>query len=256
MALSLCLVLFSLCFYAHAQENEVPEIIFGHAEADAAPQPAKVTTLQDSATSLHLAGLNHMTFSGNVLKEKDNMAETWVVSFCPPWWEPCQELEPVFAQMARSWQGRLNKDDLSLKVRFATVDCAVDKVLCNEQKVLNYPTVSVYQGGKQKWRTSPYGATMQSKLDAFLSKHLTPVEPSGDDLALGSSKLLSQLRHYSVDLALLVAAFGASLHLVSGNPDLWQKRPSAAPDGNAATGRTAAANLPEEWTQARRPLEL
>eukprot|EP00435_Cladocopium_sp_Y103_P060543 s428_g22.t1 len=86
--------------------------------------------------SRHTSTLNRLLFSGNARTAMGGGAEQWMVAFCASWWEPCEELHVIFEQLAAKWQGKLNTQDRDFiaKVRFATVDCATDKVLCNEEQ--------------------------------------------------------------------------------------------------------------------------
>lgn len=121
----------------------------------AAEMPQVLTSMPQEARAARTASketvayLNRHIFAGNVLKPLGGGVEQWVVSFCPRWWQPCQQLEQTFVEAARHWQSELNTDPSVLRVRFAQVDCAVDKVLCNEQHVTTYPMVAIYRGGIQ-----------------------------------------------------------------------------------------------------------
>lgn len=84
-------------------------------------------------------------------------AEQWVVLFCVDWWEPCQELRRTFRASASQYERTFNVERLlTPAVRFAEVDCAADKVLCNEHKVDWYPTVVYYSAGARRaaWQAS------------------------------------------------------------------------------------------------------
>ncbi|CAJ1430897.1 unnamed protein product [Effrenium voratum] len=62
---------------------------------------------------------------------KDNPTE-WVVFSCVSWLDECQELQEEFRALGRELESKLN-GDLFPSVRFAEVDCARDKVLCNQE---------------------------------------------------------------------------------------------------------------------------
>mmetsp|Transcript_30807 Transcript_30807/g.71108 ORF Transcript_30807/g.71108 Transcript_30807/m.71108 type:complete len:272 (-) Transcript_30807:188-1003(-) len=146
--------------------GETPQLLGSRLDAG----PAKRT--QDAPLQ-EVAYLNRHIFAGNALKPMGGGVEQWVVSFCPRWWHPCQKLEPVFFEAARRWQSELNTDASVVHVRFAQVDCAVDKVLCNEQRVLSYPTVAVYREGQQTHRASLEKAQVATALEQFLAKWLS-----------------------------------------------------------------------------------
>ena len=42
----------------------------------------------------------------------------WVVSFCPRWWQPCQQLEQTFVEAARHWQSELLDNLVTYRVLF------------------------------------------------------------------------------------------------------------------------------------------
>lgn len=117
------------------------------------------------------------------------------VSFCPRWWQPCQQLEQTFLEAARHWQSELNTDPSMLRVRFAQVDCAVDKVLCNEQHVTTYPMVALYRGGIQIDLKGIAREQTVTALEQFLKTNVQRVarsegaEASGQPLRASSSFL-------------------------------------------------------------------
>lgn len=118
------------------------------------------------ATSKHhrsVALLNRHTFEGNVIK--GGHVEHWVVLFCADWYAPCAaELQRSFKVFAEHHDYDLNRGMLLRDfVRFATVDCAVDKVLCNTQDVSEYPTVTHYHGGQSKKSWTGNGKMYESK---------------------------------------------------------------------------------------------
>jgi len=105
---------------------------------------AASSALGASAQSVALdsaaASLNHLNFHGNVVE--GDRAENWVVLFCVEWYGPCEELRRGFLGLAHQQSMALNAGRLFTDaVRFAEVDCAVDKVLCNEQLIETYPMV-------------------------------------------------------------------------------------------------------------------
>jgi len=142
------------------------------------PENEKSIVSKDVQASV--LSLNHVTFPGNVLQSLDSEklhAANWIVAYCPSWFEPCQQHAPDFAKLAALWQRNLNKDLFTLEVRFATVDCAIDKVLCNEQNVDGYPTLIHYQGGeaKAKWMGRGDAKTSSQKLAAWIQKRMVDI---------------------------------------------------------------------------------
>lgn len=101
--------------------------------------------------SQQVAVLNRVTFAGNVLANKENQEsegpDAWVVLFCAEWFEPCVQFQEDFKTLALE-HGDTSVDNLfSRTTRFAEVDCAIDKELCNTQDVDMYPTVVYYRNG-------------------------------------------------------------------------------------------------------------
>lgn len=127
--------------------------------------------------------LNRVTFQGNV---KDNaQAENWVVFFCVTWYEVCQELRESYFDQAREFEGKLNADALlHLPVRFAEVDCTVDKVLCNEQSVETYPEIVHYSRGNPVARWSARGRSTKregERMAKFLADKLAPLDAASEE---------------------------------------------------------------------------
>eukprot|EP00913_Durusdinium_trenchii_P001525 g1412.t1 len=153
-----------------------------------------------STPYMNVAPLNRHIFAGNVLK--------WIVLFCPKWFQPCQKLEPLFEDLAKTWQTKLNVDSSFTHLRFAQVDCAADKVLCNEQHVTTYPFVAVYRGGSQLYKT---GINWKKNMQT-LGLQRCPSE------LLATKKFLGELyEHRAVDVILTLAALVASLRFMKGS---------------------------------------
>jgi len=119
--------------------------------------------------------LNRMTFDQTILEEHADPVSHWIVLFCPPWYEPCQALEPVFKALTQKWEEQLSSPLFTTEVRFAAVDCATEKALCNQQKVNTYPFVGHYRQRKQvsAWRGNSL-ANDEKRLRDYLQKELGP----------------------------------------------------------------------------------
>jgi len=99
----------------------------------------------------NLLQMNQFSFNGNVLNRPKNKEEDvahWIVQFCPRWWDPCVGLTESFAKVGSELEEQLNGALFMKNIRFAIVDCASDKVLCNEQEVATYPTTRHYYKGE------------------------------------------------------------------------------------------------------------
>jgi len=99
----------------------------------------------------NLLQMNQFSFNGNVLnrpKNKEDDMAHWIVQFCPHWWDPCVGLTESFAKVGSELEEQLNGALFIKNIRFAIVDCASEKVLCNEQEVETYPTTRHYYKGE------------------------------------------------------------------------------------------------------------
>jgi len=130
-----------------------------------------LTSSVGRADSLHR--LNRFTFHEMILNEKTNSVPHWIVLFCPPWFEPCKAAEQIFRNRAEHWQEKLNTALFTTEVRFATVDCATEKALCNTQNVDTYPFVAHYLNAEQvsRWRGKSYDTDVQ-RFTKFLQQEL------------------------------------------------------------------------------------
>lgn len=237
----------------------------------------------DHADASELIGpvikLNDVIFSGNVLRKETYPVGHWIVYYCPSWWEPCQDMYRFYEQIAQEAQTRFDADSLlGLSMRFAQVDCASHKVLCNKMNVEGYPTVHRYsegtleaswQGRKseslRKWIEKQFGFVQTSKQQ----------EPTlSGNLSWLASEYLTLGPHVP---DLLVAVFVVMLNfwIVSRNTDLWHKASGlvdcdAGAGGVPTTDSTSEAIgqpetpqrtgmdllLPEEWLSQRAAVSM
>merc|ERR1719229_1616290 len=112
-------------------------------------------------------------------------------------------MEEPFAQMGAQWQSQLNKEAVfTREIRFAKVDCATDRVLCNERGVEGFPHVQYYTGGAlaKKWSGGRENDELrlqkwlQKRLDVLTSPAPAPNEGSGPAaLAARVAQLLGAL---------------------------------------------------------------
>lgn len=168
--------------------------------------------------------LNRVTFGQNVLEPSNNGVDRWVVLFCLGWYEPCEAIERPFAAAGSEWQDSLNTNLLSTDVRFATVDCATDRVLCNEQMIHEYPQIVVYHkhaaiaawsgggkyeklaGGMRKWLSRQLGTPRAGLGEAQVDDEEAPQIASPDAVSL--------------DLLVVVLAMLGNAWVVTRNPGL------------------------------------
>jgi len=107
---------------------------------------------EEPTNQFPLRTLNRHSFTKNILwgtGAGDALVEQWMVWFCPASWPQCQQQATSFEEFAEDWEAKLNTDLGTQKVRFAMVDCATDKELCNREGVMYYPTVHHYHSGRR-----------------------------------------------------------------------------------------------------------
>eukprot|EP00438_Fugacium_kawagutii_P011223 Skav228653 [mRNA] locus=scaffold2369:101852:105965:+ [translate_table: standard] len=207
--------------------KELPQV---HRHPGVVTQP-----VQTSATSspMDVAQLNRHIFSGNVLQPLGGGVERWVVLFCPKWYQPCQKLEPLYAELARTWQHQKNADSSFLRLRFAQVDCAVDKTLCNQQRVSTYPFVAIYSAGQQlHTRGLNWKEDMRKQMEQFLKKLAFPAREAPSESVL--PKFLEDFYHHrAMDVVLTLAALAVSAQFMRSNSQFF-------PQADAARGPTVS----------------
>jgi len=147
-----------------------------------------------AATPPSIATLNRVTFTGNVFGHREGEGpDGWVVLFCAEWFETCQNFEATFLETAAMY-GNASQDNLfSRNTRFAKVDCAVDKVLCNSQDVEAYPTAVHYRRGGRAGEWSQSGRPIEKEVKSFkkwLDKQMLDADKpaSGAPLAEAASE--------------------------------------------------------------------
>jgi hypothetical protein len=281
---------FFLCLGHHAVGQEHAEFIeVGNADQSAAPtprapsqpQPALAVLVSTSRQESTLK-LNRHLFGGNVLQSESDHADQWLVYFCPAWYEPCQYLMTTYSQESADWQQRLNTDLFRLAVRFANVDCAPDKVLCNEQEVEEYPTVVHYYQGKAVAKWTPSGRRELNKVAERLQKWIRkqlehppvgqPEANSGDPISDAMSTLValakasfSERREALYDLAVVLALLPLSFwafvarshrrHQAAANT-AKKAEPLEEEFVAGAVGAARRRCLPESWAAGRPSLVL
>jgi len=188
---SLILLAFS-AFLAVSNANVIGVDLSGNAKKKGSPKGGDSVALFDPVIRL-----NRFSFQQTIVDEHDSTGAFysdavphWIVLFCPTWYEPCQALEPLFQSLTTKWEDQLNGALLSAQVRFAAVDCATEKALCNTQNVNTYPFVAHYRKHQQvsRWRGQSY-ATAEKSLRAFLQNELGATEQMQDVSAQGGMKM-------------------------------------------------------------------
>jgi len=178
--------------------------------------------------------LNRFTFEGNVLPVPGSgryRVENWIVVYCLDWFEPCRDLAPMWSTLSSEWQGKLNDGLLTQQVRFARVDCAVDKVLCNERDVNGYPTIQRFHKGKVV--SSIHGfrsqTDMKTRITKWLTTNLAPADLAPEDglMARLKKRFTSHLKFGNAakgGLTVLLALGATALTiLLAGSPEMREK---------------------------------
>merc|ERR1719272_263145 len=138
--------------------------------------------------------------------------DNWIVLFCVDWLEHCQGLWHYYRRMATHWEHALAPNASSWQataVRFAEVDCATDKPLCNDNNVENYPSVVHFKNGKiaKAWDVSKGATSLSGDISKWIGKELSPKlmreEPSQKKQGAVGYGHFSLSPHFSEFLALL-----------------------------------------------------
>lgn len=146
------------------------------------------TTTVGSSIENPVLALNSQIFDGNVLNP--SYVREWLVLYCVSWAGECGGSELEFRRVAGHGQKTYNKDLLMDEVRFAYVDCAKEKPLCNRMGVRRYPQVGRYVAGKPQEGPSAFWngvLTDSNKKQAFEFWALAPVRKRTLPMSRGDS---------------------------------------------------------------------
>lgn len=208
--------------------------------------------------------LNKFSFHKSVLQERGSEVAHWIVMFCPTWYEPCQALQPLYRQLSEQWQDRLNTGLLSTEVRFANVDCATEKELCNTQKVgMNYPYVAHYKEHKKVafWKGKSFKSD-QKRLGEFLQKELGSIDSTMKIGLETEAEAAENNFNIPVDFLLICAAIlGNAVFISRGSFAVESSKPSdpksaLSHEGNDADSSTSNSASCRARTQSQSSLEL
>lgn len=255
------------------------EIIGVHLTDENGEGPAPNSHSDESIAGLMdpVMRLNRFTFEQTILQQHANEIPHWIILFCPPWYEPCQAVDIIFKQFGHKWQDQLNNAVLSTEVRFAAVDCATEKALCNTQNVDTYPFIAHYRNHEQVkvWRGKSFD-TDKARLREFLRRELSPIstntEPVSEDVTPESGQ------SFPMDFLLIFAAIAGNAWFI-GRGSCGETPSSSATCGQQQEGvqrqdgaqrqedvplaqsaeqqvSTVARSLPKEWGCDRPTCEL
>lgn len=227
----------------------------------------------DSTSHQTAMPLNRVTFKGNVLDGAGGAVDHWIVYYCVSWMPLCEGLMDDYRQLSHQYDEKFNSERLlSLGVRFAYVDCATEKVLCNQNGVTDYPYMAHYHDGNVSSRWSSGADSLQGlqrSLREFVHQTLatvgvkSPLQPLLPSLAsLRQQYLPGSFRDWG--RVLVATCFAASLLVwcarairvmtdaAGGQPLIKNKSPQETEDCEPLRRR----HLPREWGLERRSFEL
>jgi len=152
---------------------------------------AKTFVRSDPMQSVRM--LSRHSFKASVSQEN---VDNWIVFFCVDWYEVCQHMWQDYRAAAVQWEHNLVTASSwqNTAVRFAEVDCATDKALCNENNVQSYPSLVHYKGGKfsSAWQLSVNVNTMK-ELAGDISKWIGKVLHVPADVASSQTSLYASM---------------------------------------------------------------
>jgi len=263
-------------------------ILVSQSSAQTVKKKAKVETKVSHVSSVPV--LNRVTFYGNVQDEMEHV-QHWVVLYCVEWYNACELMRQTYLDLASSYERALNTNALlQLPVRFAEVDCQVDKVLCNEQHVDWYPEIVHYHRGDMvaRWTADEKASIKEDEanMTAFLEVQMnfTAPETAEIDSVLGSNETediwnLPKSQQHPIKTAFRMAPLAAALvgmavwvfttgaEVIQGLGRLFTSSsalPASAadspkkPPSQQMTKATHGLRhrLPESWARERKSIEL
>lgn len=130
---------------------------------------------------------------------------------------------------------------MNLIVRFAVVDCDMDKVLCNNQYVEAYPAVHRYIGRKQIATWTGRSGQDVDRLSQWLMQQMntTAGVKESKPTATSKTKFKPALTGSTLDLFLVMGILLVNLWAVVSDPQLWRRQPEVP------------TKLPQQSTAAR-----
>ncbi|KFX87275.1 hypothetical protein V490_08395 [Pseudogymnoascus sp. VKM F-3557] len=108
------------------------------AAAPAPPKKPKTNKAPSSPSNPHgtSVAFTPESFHTQVTLSQDS----WFVKFYAPWCHHCQSLAPIWTELAKEMEGKLN---------IGEVNCEEHKAFCKEAKIEGYPTLAFFSGGER-----------------------------------------------------------------------------------------------------------
>lgn len=208
--------------------------------------------------------LSRFSFRESILSGEEGLIDHWVVEYCVHWWEPCQMIAPHYDAVGRKMEEELNAERaVTRRVRFARVNCAMDKVLCNEMGIKDYMVVKHYYEHKEVGSYKLNPRTIEKKKDKFVQWLRTqliekrwgvdaaefgddwPEVPQATEAALAAA----------IGLASCWAFWGVARIGAPGDSSSVEKQPPATAKA-APQGPAALRFVPERWAAERQQILL
>lgn len=240
--------------------------------------PRKIEASRVAIQTRSTPVLNRFTFNGNVMGD---LVDDWFVMFCTGWDEECQELLPSYEGLGEYWENKKNNGLFSSSVRFARVDCTIEKPLCNSVEIPGYPSIvhwrrggiiSAWFGGGPKYDggASELSIWVKRQLESSTASDSTATSAVNDVSSFDWQRLA--VRPLGLVLILIIVARQAWTFFVSANqrpaprpkhepvhrdkieqPCSGRRVPGARHRHHAATNAPTAlpGYLPQEWIRER-----
>jgi len=208
-------------------------------------------------TQYHVLHLGRRTFAETVLPSTGYPVENWIVMFCYSWYEPCQGIADPYSAWSREWEAKLNQDLFTARVRFATVDCATDKELCNAQEVEGYPHIKHYSEGVAIGKWTGGRQNDETRLAKWLTKRLGAAEkPEEGERSEDAQPYPSVVaREQGINALLVLGVSALVFRAVCLDAELWKgpaETPPAAVQGGPPGPPAGPRGLPAEWARRGR----